>query len=270
MDKQDLRALQMVELEALLEVDRICEKYDITYYLVGGSTLGAVRHQGFIPWDDDVDISMERDQYNAFCQACVKDLSPRFFLQNYRTEPNFRHFYSKLRVNGTTYLQKNTMGDQVHQGIGIDIFPLDHCLDDAAVFARLLKKIRFYNTIRINPPSRPFAKRLFVGLVNLFIPKKRAIALMEKQLCAYNQTDTGYITNYGGAYGFREVMPWGCYGRPVKMLFEGHMLPVPEQTDAFLIRLYNDYMRLPDDRDQIGHDTVKMDTRRDYKEYLKG
>ena len=103
---EDLRTLQLLELEMLVEVDRICRKYGIEYSLDGGTLLGAVRHKGFIPWDDDADVIFTRHEYVRFCRACKKELdTERFFLQDYRTDPNYRWGYAKLRRKGTEFVR---------------------------------------------------------------------------------------------------------------------------------------------------------------------
>ena len=96
MPQQDLRKLQMIELEMLLEIDRICRKHNIEYFLSSGSLLGAVRHGGFIPWDDDLDIYMMRKEYERFLDICRTELNAeKFFMQTYETDPEYRWFYGR-------------------------------------------------------------------------------------------------------------------------------------------------------------------------------
>ena len=101
-DQDDLHLIKQFELELLDEFLRICKKYDLQYFLAGGSCLGAVRHGGFIPWDDDIDIGMPREDYDRFCEIAASELDDRFTLQNYRTEPNCGLF-GKIRRKNTIY-----------------------------------------------------------------------------------------------------------------------------------------------------------------------
>ena len=127
---EQLRTLQLIELEMLVEVDRICRKNHIQYTLDGGTLLGAVRHKGFIPWDDDADIVMFRHEYARFYHACKSDLdTERFFLQEYRTDPNYRWGYAKLRRKGTEYVRVGQEHMRYKTGVCIDIFPLDYVPD---------------------------------------------------------------------------------------------------------------------------------------------
>ena len=125
-----LRELQMTELEMLIEVDRICRKNNIRYSLDGGTLLGAIRHDGFIPWDDDADVVMLRTEYNKFYTACKQELdTERFFLQEYRTDNKYRWGYSKLRRNGTVFLREGQEHVKCNQSVFIDIFIYDNVPD---------------------------------------------------------------------------------------------------------------------------------------------
>lgn len=98
-----LRKLQLLELKVLLEFKRICEKHQIQYFLMWGTLLGAVRHQGFIPWDDDIDVGMLRSEYVKFLAICNEELSQDFFLQTFESDKTYVNSFAKLRLNGTEY-----------------------------------------------------------------------------------------------------------------------------------------------------------------------
>ena len=104
MDKY-VRKLQLVELEILEEVDRICKKNNIDYFLNGGTLLGAVRHKGFIPWDDDIDVTMTRKNYNKFIEACLKDLNSKYIIDNYKTNKKCCFSFTKIKKKGTLYVE---------------------------------------------------------------------------------------------------------------------------------------------------------------------
>ena len=126
----DLRQLQIIQLEILLELDRICKKHNIQYSLAYGTLLGAVRHQGFIPWDDDMDVFMLRKEYDRFCEICVDELDKtRFYLQTHFNTAGYRWGYAKMRRNSTEYIRKGQEHLQYPSGVSIDVFPLDSVPD---------------------------------------------------------------------------------------------------------------------------------------------
>ncbi|MBO5178246.1 MAG: LicD family protein [Lachnospiraceae bacterium] len=136
---EQLRKLQLEQLELLKEVDRICRKNNIPYYITGGTMLGAVRHKGFIPWDDDIDVSMLRKDYHRFCVACGKDLDTnRFFLQTWDTDKHYRYQYGRLRRNNTLYIRSGHEDAKHHNGINIDLFPVDN-VPDNRILCRIYK-----------------------------------------------------------------------------------------------------------------------------------
>ena len=140
MPPQDLRKLQLIELDLLLELDRICRKYDIKYVISSGTLLGAVRHGGFIPWDDDLDTYMLRAEYEKFCKICEKELDQkRFFLQNDKTDKEYRWGYAKLRRKGTQYIRDGQEAIKCFSGVSIDIFVLDNVPDNY-----LLRKLHLW------------------------------------------------------------------------------------------------------------------------------
>ena len=127
---EELRKLQMVELEMLIEFDRICRKYDIPYSIDGGTLLGAVRHKGFIPWDDDADVIMNRPAYERFLKVVDNELDDeRFYFQDIFRTKGYRWGYSKIRRKGTTFIRKNQDMFPYEQGVFLDIFVCDNVPD---------------------------------------------------------------------------------------------------------------------------------------------
>lgn len=122
----ELRQIQMIQLEMLVEVDRICKKCGIKYNIIAGTLLGAIRHGGYIPWDDDADVAFLRPEYEKFREACEKELdSTRFYFQDHRNTDGYRWGYGKLRRKNTLFLRENQERMPYEQGVFIDIFPLD-------------------------------------------------------------------------------------------------------------------------------------------------
>ncbi len=131
LDDNQLKQLQMIQLEMLIEVDRICKKCEIKYNIIAGTLLGAVRHGGFIPWDDDADVAMLRPEYEKFREACKTDLdTSRFYFQDHRNTRGYRWGYGKLRRRHTLFLRENQEHMPYNQGVFIDIFPLDGVPDN--------------------------------------------------------------------------------------------------------------------------------------------
>ena len=141
--KQQLRKLQMIQLEMLIEVDRICKKCEIKYNIIAGTLLGAVRHGGYIPWDDDADVAFLRPEYEKFRKACKTELDKdRFYFQDHRNTKGYRWGYGKIRRKNTLFLRENQEHMPYEQGIFIDIFPLDGVPDN--YLARSLKNFECF------------------------------------------------------------------------------------------------------------------------------
>lgn len=130
-DKDTLRKIQLIQLEMLQEVDRICKKCHIHYNIIAGTLLGAVRHGGYIPWDDDADVAFLRPDYEKFRKACETELDKsRFYFQDHRNTEGYRWGYGKLRRRDTLFLRENQEHMPYEQGVFIDIFPLDNVPDN--------------------------------------------------------------------------------------------------------------------------------------------
>ena len=141
-----LRRIQQIETDVLCEVDRICQKHQIKYVLGFGTLIGAVRHQGFIPWDDDVDICMMRKDYERFKDICRTELNPKYFYQSKDTDPEYYHLFDKIRVNGTVFKEDLIAEHDIHHGVYIDIFPMDYVPDNGFLRCLQFWKFHFFRT----------------------------------------------------------------------------------------------------------------------------
>ena len=247
-----LRQLQLLELEILLEVDRVCKKHNITYYLGEGSLLGAIRHNGFIPWDDDIDILMKREDYEKFLQIAPVELGKDYFLQNSFSEKKFWVFFSKVRLlRKTDFNQLDISNLTEHNGPYIDVFPLDY-VPRKASFKQLYtaKKIKayryilFYKTRALKKPKNK--KRKLLYYLSKFYTVKHLHNELYKQSTKFNHKSHKYLVNYCSYYNTTEqTIPVNFYDEPKYVKFEGHLLPVPNKADYILTSIYGDYMTLP-------------------------
>ena len=141
--------LQKAELAILKEFIRICDSLHLTYYLVCGTALGAAKYSGFIPWDDDIDVALPREDYEVFCAKAQEMLPSYLFLQNYKTDPRYPLFFSKIRDSRTTYIEKSFAHLPIHHGVYIDVFPLDGYPDDCEQQKKVEKAKRKYHLKRL-------------------------------------------------------------------------------------------------------------------------
>jgi len=254
-----------IQLEMLLEVDRICKKHFIPYSLFGGTLLGAIRHKGYIPWDDDIDICMQRKDYERFIEICKKELSSEYFLQTFKTDRDYYYQFAKIRKNGTLFLEYlDSELKNMHHGVFIDIFPLDNVIIDKFIgkvhlFLSLLL-FRFTNTRTKVRCSKRFQNLILRHICYLshyflkFFPKKLWTWFHEKVITFFSNKDTKYLSHLTNSpsissiYGhliekenFYDTIDWD---------FEGFKFPVPRNYDKILSKTYGDYMTLPPEEER--------------------
>lgn len=261
MTSEELRRMQLIQAELLEEVDRICTKHHISYSVEGGTLLGAVRHKGFIPWDDDVDIAMLRSEYRKFCRVCEKELDKdKYFFQNHDTDPEYRWGYAKVLKNGTSFVRYGQEHMKMRRGVYVEIFPMDGIPE-----SRTERKI--YNLLRVccrkimwsevgKVSCESAGMRLWFGILNK-IPVDRAFAVLDFLAKKYDERKTKYVTCLSftdcwvkGYHGFKREY----YLNTKRMTFEGREVNVPQKEKELLATLYGkDYMTPPLVEDRETH-----------------
>lgn len=266
--------LQNKEFELLKVFIEICDKLNLKYYLVCGSALGAVKYGGFIPWDDDVDVALSRNDYDMFCKEAHKFLPESLFLQNFRTDPEFPGIYSKLRDSNTTYIEKSSRNLDINHGIYIDIFPLDGYPSEVSEQKRLESRKTVCKLKQLSSFEGDYSLkvRLLRGLMRFAGVHKRAAKnseKLEKIISAYPAETSEIWCNHGNWQGKLEYAPREQYGAGVMMKFEGLDVRVPEKYDEYLTQKYGDWRaELPPEK-QVGHHYYElMDVSRSYRHYI--
>jgi LPS biosynthesis protein len=265
---EELQKIQRTEKQALVVLLELCEKLKLNPFLIGGSALGAVRHQGFIPWDDDIDVGLLRRDYEIFMRQAEKLLPAGYTLQTPENGAKNPYCYVKLRVDGTRFVEYcNHRNRVMHQGVYIDVFPFDEVPDDEQEnlrqFQKAQKLCRLYTVRQSADVSRPpqstkekaiaALRRVCHWLVRAFVPRQVLLNRLNRSFTAWNGTGQQALAclNFPKRkceYVRREdLYPFET------AVFEGLRVSIPRNYDAYLTTHYGDYRKLPPPEEQLGH-----------------
>ena len=251
MNKNNSQADQLHKCLLIIaeEIKRICQKHDITYFILGGTLLGAVRHKGFIPWDDDMDIGMTRSEYDRFCTIVGKELGPDFFVTSHENEENYGKLYLKIRLKGTHFHEEGRPAG-LEDGIFVDVFPLDRIPNKP-----LQRKIQMLRgtilqfTLLVKCGYQVHNTRLvpFAKLLSIFFSKKMLYRHLLKTRSKYNGDTSLDYTNLGGTYPYgTDIIFKDCIDKGLSTLpFESTTFSAPQNPEKMLAGLYGDYMKFP-------------------------
>ncbi len=247
-DKYGFLEIQDRILGIMVDIDKFCEEYGVEYCLMGGSALGAKRHGGFIPWDDDLDIFMTIDNYEKFRNIFNKNgEKDKYYLQEFGLTDGMITT-AKIRLNGTTYIEDTFKNWDIHQGIFVDIFILHSCPNNklAQMHQCLWAKYIITKGIAIREKGRHRGIRGLLIRIAKLTPERFLVRHALKQVYRYRNKKTNYYCNFLGKAVFKKGIYkriW-CYN-PVHVPLETVKLKVPGKLHEFLSERFGDYMELP-------------------------
>jgi len=278
-----MNKLQEVQLALLEEVVRICRKHQIRFYLVAGSALGAVRHSGFIPWDDDIDIGMPRPDYERFLSLAQRELGTSLFLQTPDTDPAYPNMYAKIRNSETTFVECSVAHLTMNHGVYLDISPYDG-YPTRTFIARITERIigfclaaRFRksgvlrNDTRNKRTLRSSISGSVVFLLSSVLSLRQLQLLLDHLARRYDYDASESVINWYNVSATRELAPREFFGGGREVKFENLLVPIPSNADGYLKMAFGDYMTPPPENERVSqHATDIIDILNPYERHMSG
>jgi lipopolysaccharide cholinephosphotransferase len=262
-DDETLNKLHETLIELLDEFVRICKKHNLKYTLVAGTVLGAVRHSGFIPWDDDIDVGMLRPDYEKFLEVAPKELKDKYILDCFEQNKDYHLSFAKIKKNGTIFDEEAAHHMNNHKGIFLDVFPLDNVYDNVKrsyINAALIKIVHQTVCVKKKIYKIKDCRHKIMSSILMVFPHAFLMKL-EKKLCTMNKDNNSkYIACFLGVYPFKkEVSERKDFFPTKEMVFEKKKYSVLNNTDKYLSSIYGDYMKLPPKEKRVNHMPLKID-----------
>lgn len=254
--------IQAIELDILKKIDNLCKEHGINYFVIGGTMLGAVRHKGFIPWDDDIDLGMLREDYERFAQIAEKELDSPYKLNTYRNE-NSHHYYFMHVVNKDYSVRRLGSIDKRVENVWVDIYPIDgfpafsilQKLEYSKLqFFRFMYHLGFFEQINMARPGRPLYQRVILSIIK---PIYKLIRIdgtkwrdrLDRELKELSKKNDSYYINYIGMQGKRELFPKEVFFPLNEYDFEDMKVKGPGDYESYLSQLYGDWKVPPKNKE---------------------
>ena len=246
------------------------DNHNLKYYAIGGTFLGAIRHGGFIPWDDDIDIAMPRDDYNLLISSFDNDKYDYLIEAPSRCEKDYVYSFCKFYDKNTTLFED--VKKPVKRGIYIDIFPLDgigNCLKESYKYYKKIDTQRMLLAMKVCKPRkrRKFLKNV-ASILGIFLPfsPNSKIKIIDRLCQKYSFETSLYVGNLMSTYRKKEIIEKSTFGNPTIYSFEGLYIFGPEKFDEYLTNLFGDWRKLPDEKNRVSeHEYKNIDFNKGWK-----
>ena len=261
-----MNKLQDADIKILKEIVRICDENNLVYYIIGGTLLGAIRHKGFIPWDDDIDLGMPRDDYEIFIKIAPSIIQSSFKLVNYNIDEKYQYYITRVLDTNTKVVEKRIGNNSKYTYASVDLFPLDGSPNNfllrqlyyfRVMFFRAIMSLCYSDSIdkdRIRSKKETFLLYFLTKIpMNFFFNPLNIKSKIDKLMRTHKFSDSKIIGCLMGAYRTKEMVPKAIYGKGRYYKFEDIELRGPEYYDEFLFLIYGDYMKLPELDDRKAH-----------------
>jgi lipopolysaccharide cholinephosphotransferase len=269
---QDLQRLHTVLYQILAEIDRVCKKHNIPYFIQGGSAIGAFYNKGVVPWDDDVDVGMTRENYNRFLQVAPEELGEKYFLEWFGTESNTPFYFAKVKMNNTLFVVQIWRGMDIHHGIFVDVFPYDRIPNNPTLeklhrfrakfwincfMAKQIWLWRHCGRCQIDEPlPKSWIGCAAIKVVVSLLSRKTIYNKMCRVLGCYNGCDTEFVNIVRMP---KDQIRRRYVENTVLMEFGGMQIPVPDNVEEYLRHHYPNLRPVLPVEEQINHAPYKLE-----------
>ncbi len=272
---EDIAGLQKILLGAMKDIDHVCEKYHLTYALAGGAMLGMVRHKGFIPWDDDIDICMPRMDFDKFPEFFKREFGDKYWLQDVRTDAKYDLHFMKVRVKNTEFMEVFDT-DEEKAGIFIDIYPVENTFSNPVLkfFHGIIsdglllicscvrmytKKDRLLKYTKDSEINTSIRLKVFIGRIFSIISFRRWLLFTEKWLSIYKNHASKWVSIPSGRkHFFGELYERDVFFPGKRRPFETENFVGMNEAEPYLKRMYGSYLTVPDEEERERHSVLRF------------